>query len=129
RLFAPTLSNFPDWFPLFTLAMFGIVANGWAYSLRSQINAQETQIQEERSNRNRQLMDMRDRTRTIYEMAAVLGSTLNYEKILSAAMNVGWLGLRDRSRELEERLVSMVLLFRAADNQLHVVVGRGLTRT
>lgn len=129
RLFGVTATATPDWLPLSLLAMFGLVAAGWAYALRGQINAQETLLQEERSSKNRELSNMRERTRTIYEMAAILSSTLNYEKILNAAMNVGWLGLRDRSREIEERLVSMVLLFRAADNQLHVVVGRGLTRT
>jgi signal transduction histidine kinase len=129
RSFGTSTGLTPDWLPLSLLAMFGLVAAGWAYSLRGQIIAQEMQLQEERSSKNRQLSDMRERTRTIYDMAAILSSTLNYEKILTAAMNVGWLGLRDHSREVEEHLISMVLLFRAADNQLHVVVGRGLTRT
>lgn len=129
RLLGAPPVTYPDWLPIALLAMFGLIVNSWAYSLRGQLVAQETQLEEERSSKNRQLIDMRERTRTIYEMAAVLSSTLNYEKILTAAMNVGWLGLRDRSREVEERLISMVLLFRASDNQLHVVVGRGLTRT
>lgn len=117
-----------DRMPIFIVALFGVIANGWTYALQQQIKGQEAQLLDEKKNRERQIVDMQDRTKAIYDMAAVLSSTLNYEKILQAAMNVGWLGLRDRSREIPEKLVSMVLLFRASDNQLHVVVSRGLTR-
>ncbi len=114
--------------PIVLIALFGVVANGWTYALQQQIKGQEAQLLDEKKSRERQIVDMQDRTKAIYDMAAVLSSTLNYEKILQAAMNVGWLGLRDKSREIPEKLVSMVLLFRASDNQLHVVVSRGLTR-
>ena len=117
-----------DRLPVFILAMFGVIANGWSYAIQRQIGAQEAQLIAEKTSRENQLSDMQERTRAIYDLAAVLSSTLNYEKILQAAMNVGWLGLRDKKREIPEKLVSMVLLFRASDNQLHVVVGRGLTR-
>ncbi len=117
-----------DRMPIFVITLFGVVANGWTYAIQMQIRGQEAQLQAEKKNRESQISDMQDRTRAIYDMAAVLSSTLNYEKILNAAMNVGWLGLRDKKREIPEKLVSMVLLFRASDNQLHVVVGRGLTR-
>ncbi|MBL8116582.1 MAG: GAF domain-containing sensor histidine kinase [Anaerolineae bacterium] len=128
RLYGETPGTLPMWVPLSIVAMFGLVANVWSYALQRQIKAQESQILEEQSSKQRQLSAMKDRTRVIYEMAAVLGSTLNYEKILQAAMNVGWLGLRDRGREIEERLCSMVLLYRSGDNQLHVAAARGLTR-
>ncbi|MCA0456293.1 MAG: GAF domain-containing sensor histidine kinase [Chloroflexi bacterium] len=117
-----------DRVPIFVIALFGVVANGWTYALQQQIKGQEAQLLAEKKNRERQIVDMQDRTKAIYDMAAVLSSTLNYEKILQAAMNVGWLGLRDKNREIPEKLVSMVLLFRSSDNQLHVVVSRGLTR-
>jgi len=117
-----------DRMPVVIVALFGVIANGWAYATQRQIGAQQAQLLAEQKNRENQLTDMRDRTKAIYDMAAVLSSTLNYEKILQAAMNVGWLGLRDKKREIPEKLVSMVLLFRAADNELHVVVSRGLTR-
>ncbi len=117
-----------DRLPMFILALFGVVANGWAYAIQKQIGAQQAQLIAEQKNRENQLSEMQDRTRAIYDMAAVLSTTLNYEKILQAAMNVGWLGLKDKKREVPEKLVSMVLLFRASDNYLQVVVGRGLTR-
>ena len=117
-----------DRVPIFVIALFGVIANGWTFALQQQIKGQEAQLLAEKKNRERQIVDMQDRTKAIYDMAAVLSSTLNYEKILQAAMNVGWLGLRDKNREIPEKLVSMVLLFRSSDNQLHVVVSRGLTR-
>ncbi len=117
-----------DRLPIFILALFGAVANIWSYAIQRQIGSQEAQLLAEKTSRESQIIDMQERTRAISDMAAVLSSTLNYEKILQAAMNVGWLGLRDKKREIPEKLVSMVLLFRASDNHLHVVVSRGLTR-
>ncbi len=128
KLVAVQPAGIADRMPVVIVALFGVIANGWAYAMQRQIGAQQAQLVAEQKTREKQLTDMRERTRAIYDMAAVLSSTLNYEKILQAAMNVGWLGLRDKNREIPEKLVSMVLLFRASDNHLHVVVGRGLTR-
>ncbi len=66
----------------------------------------------------------RERARAIYEMANTLGATLNYGKVLDAAMDVGLLGLREISSE--NRLISAVLLFRG--QELHVATSRGFTR-
>lgn len=66
----------------------------------------------------------RERARAIYEMANTLGATLNYGKVLDAAMDVGLLGLREISSE--NRLISAVLLFRG--KELHVATARGFTR-
>lgn len=121
--------------PLLIVALFAVIANAWAFVLRRQLNVQESELHEVRVSRTMQATNMKERTRAIYEMAATLSSTLNYEKILDSAMNAGWLGLRDMTQKTQPneknpiRLVSMVMLFRASDNQLHVVVSRGLTRT
>jgi len=67
------------------------------------------------------------RTRAIYEMAVQLSTTLDYEKILSAALKAtDGVGLNEQVRALG-RVVSAALLFRAEDNQLQVITGRGLT--
>lgn len=100
-------------------------AGVWSYVLWHRLQAQREQIEKATQAESQALQDMRERTRAIYEMAATLSSTLNYEKILNAALNVGLLGLRERGGQ---RLVSMVLLFRAEDNALHVSASRGLTR-
>jgi signal transduction histidine kinase len=113
--------------PLILLALFGVAANAWAYSFRRHIQEQQAELAAIEKSKKIQIADLQERTRAIYDMAAVLSSTLHYEKILHAAMNAGWLGLRQREREIEERLISAMLLFSTEDNMLHVIVGRGLT--
>jgi signal transduction histidine kinase len=111
------------------LIAFAAAANIWTFALQKQISAQTEQLADVHLNRGDQLNDLRERTRAIYEMGAILSSTLNYEKILTAAMNAGALGLRDLNRRSKDKLVGAVLLFRSKDNALHVVTGRGLART
>lgn len=118
-----------DWLPITELVVVGLVAHVWVYLYQRQFSAQQAQLREEQAAKSSQLRDMRSRTRAIYEMAAVLGTTLNTDRILEAAMNAGWLGLRSSATSADERLVSAVLLFRSVDNQLAVKVSRGLTRT
>jgi signal transduction histidine kinase len=72
----------------------------------------------------RGLRAARERARAIYEMASILNATLDYNKVLEAALDVGVLGLREM--EPDARLRGCVLLFR--DNALHVASSRGLTR-
>lgn len=96
------------------------------YALTQQLHKRDVELAELHRSRTAQLTDMRERTRAIYEMAATLSQTLDYEKILLAALNAGALGLRESSRRGKERLVSVVLLVRAKDNALYVVTGRGL---
>lgn len=112
--------------PFLILAMLGVAAAVSGYALSQQLHRRETELSELQTSRTAQLTDMRERTRAIYEMAATLSQTLDYERILLAALNAGALGLRESSRRGKERLVSVVLLVRAKDNALYVVTGRGL---
>lgn len=118
-----------DSLPLLLVAAFGVATYIWAFVVQRQIIAQAEYIAETQSSKGAQLDDLRVRTRAIYEMGAILSSTLDYQKILDAAMNAGTLGLRDLDRRGKERLASAVLLFRAKDNSLHVATGRGMSRT
>lgn len=113
--------------PLILLALFGVAANAWAYSFKRHIHEQQSELDAAEKSKKTQIADLQERTRAIYDMAAVLSSTLNYEKILHATMGAGWLGLRHREREIEDRLISAMLLFSTDDNMLRVVVSRGLT--
>ena len=115
--------------PLLLITAFGVAANVWSFVLQTHIHAQAEHIADIHLNRRSQLDDLRERTRAIYELGAILSSTFNYEKILHAAMNAGAYGLRDLNRRGKDKLVSAVLLFRSKDNELHVVTGRGLART
>ncbi len=67
----------------------------------------------------------RERARAIYEMASTLGATLNYSKVLDAALDVGVLGLREMGSN--NKMISAVLLFRG--KQLHVATARRFSRT
>lgn len=124
-----------DGLPLLMIGLFAVFANAWGGTLRRHLESQESQLVEVQIAKALQSKNMQERTRSIYDMAATLSSTLNYEKILHAAMNAGWLGLKDMTQKTQSndknpnRLTSMVMLFRASDNQLHVVVSRGLART
>ncbi|HLY27612.1 MAG TPA: GAF domain-containing sensor histidine kinase [Aggregatilineales bacterium] len=64
------------------------------------------------------------RARAVYEMANTLGATLDYNKVLDAALDVGALGLKNL--ESNSRLVGMVMLFEK--NELCVVNSRRLTQ-
>src|SRR5262249_1368753 len=66
----------------------------------------------------------RNRDRAIYELASTLGATLDYNKVLEAALDVGVLGLNDMGAGT--RLFGMVMLFR--NGGLRVAISRGLPR-
>lgn len=66
----------------------------------------------------------RNRDRAIYELASTLGATLDYNKVLEAALDVGVLGLNDMGAGT--RLFGMVMLFQ--NGGLRVATSRGLPR-
>jgi signal transduction histidine kinase len=70
------------------------------------------------------LQSGQERARALYEMAATLGATLDYQKVLDAALDVGVLGLKEMGPDT--RLISMVMLFEG--DELRVVTSRRLTR-
>ncbi|MFC1961215.1 histidine kinase [Chloroflexota bacterium] len=67
----------------------------------------------------------REHSRAVYEMAATLSATLDYEAVLDAALDVGVLGLREMGPNA--RLVSAVLLFDKDSGDLKIVNARRLT--
>ncbi|MDL1885938.1 GAF domain-containing sensor histidine kinase, partial [Anaerolineae bacterium CFX8] len=111
--------------PFAILAALATAAGVSGYAMGHQLKKREQELGELQQARAAQVADMRERTRAIYEMAATLSQTLEFEKILLAALNAGALGLRETKRR-REKMVSAVLLVRAKDNALYVVTGRGL---
>lgn len=77
-------------------------------------------------NRGQIIESGQERVRAIYEMANTLGTTLDYQQVMQAALDIGLLGLKDLSPDSREHMTGMVLLFR--NNVLHIVSARGLTR-
>jgi signal transduction histidine kinase len=113
--------------PLVIAGAGGLIAwisNG---ALRYRIGQLDSHVKDIEQSKLDQAADLRDRTRVIYDIAAAMSTTLDYERILHSVMNAGALGLRDLNSGQTTRLISAALLFRSSDNQLHVVYGRGLT--
>ncbi len=69
------------------------------------------------------LQSAQERARILAEITNALGASLDYEKALNVAMDIGLLGLRVSASNT--RLTSAVLLF-GDDDKLHVVSSRGL---
>ena len=70
------------------------------------------------------LRSARERARAIYEMASTLSATLDYAKVLDAALDVGVLGLREMDQNT--RLMGAVLLFQG--QELRVLTSRRFNR-
>jgi len=78
-----------------------------------------------REEESARLRAAREQARAIYEMAATLSATLNYQAVLDAALDVGVLGLHEIGPNA--RLVSAVLLYDKDTGQLKVANARRLT--
>lgn len=70
-----------------------------------------------------QLKNMREQTRAVSEMADKLNSTLDYEDIMDAALDLGRMIIRQSERQ---RVVSMVLMY-TPTNRLEISSSRGLS--
>lgn len=106
----------------------GFVAGAWSFVLEWWSRRREQEFDRTLKARLEQLKDLRERTQAIYEMSATLSKTLDFEKILAAALSAGTLGLRELRKRGRERLVSAVLLMQQGNNMLYVVTSRGLSR-
>jgi signal transduction histidine kinase len=76
--------------------------------------------------KNSIVSDTRDSARAVYEMATALGETLDYQRVMQVALDLGFLGLKDMPSISQSSLVGMVMLFH--NDELRVVSSRGLTR-
>ncbi len=110
--------------PLLLLLLVAVISGAWAYIIEHQTASQSERIAQFARSESEQLSDLRQRTRAIYELSNTLSASLSYEKILDAALDVGRLSLKQMGRQ---RLISVVLLFRAGEDELSVVTSRGLS--
>lgn len=86
--------------------MFGFLSRLLIKSLR-----QKRITREDEEERRRGIE--RERMRALYDMTATLTGTLSYERVLDAALDLGYAALNpDPDVETDEKLVSAVLLFR-----------------
>lgn len=80
----------------------------------------------ERSNRPDPNALARQRAKAVYDLSLALSSTLDYNKVLRIAQDIGILGIREADQKV--RLASAVLLFRSDDDMLHVATSHGMVR-
>ena len=67
-----------------------------------------------------------ERWRALYELTSTLTGTLSYRRVLDSVLDLGYIVLNpDPDAELDERLISAVLLF--SDDQLEIGASRRLT--
>ncbi|MCB9453200.1 MAG: GAF domain-containing protein [Anaerolineaceae bacterium] len=111
------------------LMIIGITTGVWSFILNRQIDTYRTQSTKIHASQDRRISQIQESTRAIYDMASALGTANNYQKVLDAVLQAGWVALREPERRSDERLVSAVLLYRANGKELQVLGGRGLTRT
>jgi signal transduction histidine kinase len=112
--------------PILTLTLLTLVIYGWVYARSEYDQIQKSQLNRAMQARIEQLNEMRERSRAITEMSNTLSGTINFDKILDTVLDLGLLSLR---KQANQRVVSMVLLFRSSDEAaLHIVNSRGLNR-
>ncbi len=91
---------------LFAGMIFGFLSKLLIRSLRHK------RITREDEEERRRGME-RERMRALYDMTATLTGTLRYERVLDAALDLGYAALNpDTDAEVDEKLVSAVMLFR-----------------
>jgi signal transduction histidine kinase len=113
--------------PMLIGGMLGVIAMIAGYTLQRQVGTLRRQVDQMNRFKTEQIVYMRDRTRSIYELAYAMSSTMKYEKILDVALEAGYLGLNFKEQN-GAGLIAGVFLFHVEDEQLHLVSGRRFTR-
>jgi signal transduction histidine kinase len=116
--------------PDFTLTLvllvgIALLVVAGSFALDRQVGAQARLIEQLRQGETAELNHMRERSRAIYELATTISSTLQYDRIMNAALDAGQLGVRDGAGQT---LTSAVLLYQADDRGLYVAASRRFTR-
>lgn len=107
---------------LVLVAMVALISGGWIESFNLQMRSYRQQLRTTLSSQAGQVDDMRERTRTISEMATTLNATLDIKQIMDAALDMGRIGLR---KSAKQRLVGMVMLY-TPDEKLRITTARGI---
>ncbi|MEQ8673023.1 MAG: GAF domain-containing sensor histidine kinase [Aggregatilineales bacterium] len=113
----------PYLIPFVILALISSIIGIWVYFEYGKADRQQRRINEIAELREKQLTDMRERARAMSDMAETLSGTLKFQKILDAALDIGRISLRTSAKQ---RVISIVLLFRASDESLYIANSRGL---
>lgn len=112
----------PVFVSLVIVALFSIV---WYLAIDEENNENRIRVRRDIRRARTRLVDMQERVKAFAEMAANLTSTLNYDKILDAAMDISRLSVR---QDAKHRIVSLALMV-DLDNRLTIHTARGLPHT
>jgi len=123
------MNNLPDQWTLgvtpVVVASMGSIGIILMVYYRERVFAQEHDTIIQNTAQAQQLVqEMQAQTTAIADMAQMLSSSLNYHRVLEAALGVGQLAMRDKSGGF----LSMVLLYRAEDRNLFTLTGMGISR-
>ncbi len=105
------------------LVVLSAILSIWLYfqdAVQEQLLVQERKESEEQANT---LAHMRESTHALSEMAMELNSTLQYNRILDAALSIGRISMQASGRN---RLASVVLLY-SYDNRLEIANSQGIS--
>jgi len=115
-------------FPYFTNGLVLLLAGSAVSQIAVRIK-QALVTEREKQEREAQsaLESAHQKVRLIFELASTLSATLNYERVLEAALDVSNAGLREFYTENKEvSQIGMILLF-GMDQTLYVVKARGIS--
>lgn len=123
----PTLFNAPMnlLVPLMAGGGMALSVGLWVYLRDREAVDSVKMVRELEQELIRELETLRENNQAVIEMAARLGSTLSYERILDTALDVGRLCLNPDNTS---RLAGIVMLFKAGRNTLYIENSRGINR-
>jgi signal transduction histidine kinase len=105
------------------LVLLAILAAVWSHTLDEENSKNRKSVRKEIEEARSRLENMRERSRSIADMATSLNASLNFERILDAALDIGRLSVRNDSKQ---RLISMALMVAGEDGSLEIADARGL---
>lgn len=116
--------SFSAYAPIFLfLILLAIINRAWVMTLDENNSRSRREIDQRLKDQHTEIEDMRERAKAVSEMATSLNATLNFDKILDAALDIGRLSLRHNPKQ---RVVSLVLLV-GDDRRLAIANARGIT--
>ena len=109
--------------PFMTIILLSLIVGGWVFVRDRYVGRQLAQLNSLTEASEDAIVKARERVNAVTEMTYALSSTLNYERILTAALDIGSITVRDKANH---RMAAMVLLFRSQDEALYIASSRGL---
>lgn len=107
---------------MFTLML---VVGIWAFMVEEHADEERKRWEKETAEKMSQITEMSKRATAVFHMANTLSSTLDFQKVLDAALNIG----QTLRKNPHQRMVSMMLLFDTNKETLYVAGSRGLKHT